>query len=139
MSGTYKPILSITPANFQGMAIGPPVTNFLQPNSYIWSEADLSAPDAGRDESGRQAKKRIGTVVRLDLEWVGVPLEEAAVILQAFYPEYLLLEYLDARSGTWQIGHFYVGDRNSPLYHSELVEWDKISFGVIQATPKEVV
>ncbi|MTI95382.1 MAG: hypothetical protein FH749_07820 [Firmicutes bacterium] len=135
MSEQYKPIRSITPANFRGNATGPAVTEFLQPNKYEWSEADLSAPDAGRTETGKQAKKRIGSIARLDLEWVMVSPAEAAAILQAFYPEYLLIEYLDARSGLWQTRHFYVGDRNSPLYNLKEAAWEKIVFGVIQATP----
>lgn len=135
MSEFYKPIRSVTPANFSGQPIGPAVTNFRQPDGYVWSESDLSAPDAGRDETGKQAKMRIGTIVRLDLEWTRVSPQDAAVILQAFYPEYTLIEYLDTRAGIWLTRHFYTGDRNSPLYNLKLAAWDKISFGVIQATP----
>lgn len=135
MSEVSVPIKSVTPANANGEPIGPPVTNLPPLAKCDWAKQDLSAPDAGRVESGRMLKKRIAKVDRLDLEWSYITRSEAATVLQAFDSEYILVEYLDAKLGDWRTEHFYTGDMTATGWTPHLDRWAKVSLPIIRATP----
>jgi len=129
------PIESVTPANASGVATGSPVTDLPSLAKSDWSKQDLSADGAGRVESGRMLKKRIAKVDRLDLEWSYITRSEAATVLQAFDSEYILVEYLDAKSGAWVTKHFYTGDMTATGWTPHLDRWAKVSLAIIRATP----
>jgi|GEM_PF-5512880 len=80
-------------------------------------------------------KKRIAKLDRLDLEWSYITRSEAATVLQAFDSEYILVEYLDAKSGTWVTKHFYTGDMTATGWTPHLDRWAKVSLAIIRATP----
>lgn len=102
------------------------------PSSFQWALEDLSSSDAGRTEDTIMDKKRIGQIVKLNLEWQNISISNASTILKAFNPEYLTICYLDAKSGSYRTSTFYVGNRTAPLYNSKLGVWSKISFNVIE-------
>lgn len=129
------PIKTVTPANASGTAIGPAITNLPAPTKSDWSKMDLSAPDAGRVESGRMLKKRKGKADRIDLEWQMISRADTALVLQAFDPEYVLVEYLDAKAGQWVTKHFYTGDMKTVGWMPHLDKWETVSFAIIRATP----
>jgi len=129
------PIKKVTPANANGVAIGTAVTNLPPLSKSDWSKQDLSASDAGRLESGRMLKKRVGKVDRLDLEWKYITRAKAAVVFKAFDPEYVLVEYLDAKSGQWVTKHFYTGDMTATGWTPHLDRWERVSLAIIRATP----
>lgn len=129
------PIRSVTPANAYGVATGAAVTNLPASTKSDWAKQDLSAPDAGRVESGRMLKKRRGKADRLDLEWSYITRSEAATVLQAFDSEYILVEYLDAKLGDWRTEHFYTGDMTATGWTPHLDRWAKVSLAIIRATP----
>lgn len=101
------------------------------PFTYRWKQEDISAPDAGRTEDGEMNKMRIGSVVSIELAWRNVTKADAAIILQAFDPEYINVCYLDAKLGNYKTAEFYVGNRATPLYNSALGLWSEISFNII--------
>lgn len=129
------PIRTVTPANAKGQAIGPAVTDLPAPTTSGWGKQDLSAPDAGRLESGRMLKKRVGKADRLELEWRYITRAEAATVLQAFDSEYILAEYLDAKKGGWRTEHFYVGDMAATGWIPHQDSWESVTLPVIRATP----
>lgn len=102
------------------------------PSTYLWKLEDVSAPDAGRTEDALMHKKRIGSLIGLELQWNYVTVEEAAAILAAFQPEYINVCYLDALAGDYVTAEFYVGNRSTPLYNAKLGLWENISFNIIQ-------
>lgn len=102
------------------------------PSTYLWKMEDISANDAGRTEDTRMDKKRIGQVVGIELKWKNVSIEDAAIILKAFNPEYFNVCYLDAMEGAYLTSEFYVGNRSAPLYNSVLGLWSEISFNIIE-------
>lgn len=116
----YNPIRSV-----DGMAV-------ICPSSYKWGLEDVSAPEAGRTENTVMDKMRIGQVVKLELEWKGLTIDEAAVILKAFNPEYIKVVYLDAMQGKFVTSEFYVGNRSAPLYGVSLGRWENITFSLIE-------
>lgn len=102
------------------------------PSSYKWSLEDISSDDAGRTEDTVMHKERIGQVIKLELAWQNVGIEDAAAILQAFDPEYVTVKYLDAREGKFLTSVFYRGNQTAPLYNSTLGVWESISFNLIE-------
>ena len=115
----YNPIRSVN-----GVAVKPPST-------YKWKLEDLSASDAGRTEDTVMDKKRIGQLIGIELQWNKVSIADTSTILKLFNPEYIDVEYLDAKEGKYVIRKFYVGERAVPLYNGELGLWDNISFNLI--------
>jgi hypothetical protein len=130
-----NPIRSVRPADSSGTPLGAAVINLPPPSSYPWAKEDLSSPDAGRVESAKMLKKRIGRIVAINLEWKGMSLEDASLILQAFAAEYSLVEFLDAEAGTWITRLFYTGGSKGSLYSAELGLWESVGFNIIQSIP----
>ena len=77
-------------------------------------------------------KQRIGQCVKLELEWHNISIEDAAVILKQFNPEYFEVTYMDAMAGKYLTSEFYVGDRVAPLYNCDKGIWSSIAFNVIE-------
>ncbi len=102
------------------------------PSSYVYHLQDVSAPGAGRTEDTQMQKMRIAQKVKLDLVWSGVTTAELSAILQAFNPEYIMINYLDAMSGGFVTKEFYVGDRASPMYNATMGLWENVEFNVIE-------
>ena len=129
------PIKKVTPADARGNAIGTAITNLPSLAKADWSKQDLSAEGAGRVESGRMIKKRVAKADRLELEWSYITRAETAMVLQAFDSEYVLVKYLNAKSGTWVEKHFYTGDMSCTGWTPHLDRWERVSFAIIRATP----
>lgn len=102
------------------------------PSSYKWKSEDLSNSSAGRTEDTNMDKNRIGQIVGIELSWNNVTIQEASQILKQFDPEYIEVEYLDAKEGKYIKSIFYVGDRSAPLYNAEVGKWSNISFNLIE-------
>jgi len=129
----YDPIRSVTPIDYNGVVVGTTVSGIPQPTEYPWKLADLSGPNAGRTMAYVMNKQRKGQAVTVTLKWEMLTFAEAAVVLQAFNPEYVRLELLDAKSGTWVTRDFYVGDRESTLKSTEPPGyWESLSIPIIQ-------
>lgn len=129
------PIKTVTPASDKGVAIGSPITGLPAPVKSDWGKSDLSAPGAGRMESGRTLKKRVGKVDKLEIEWQMMSKDDAAFILQTFDHEYTLVEYLDARQGLWVTKHFYTGDMQASGWIPHMQLWRSVTLSIIQSTP----
>lgn len=104
----------------------------LCPSKYQYGLQDVSSADAGRTEDGNMDKERITQKVKLNLEWSFVSIPDASTILNAFDPEYIEVEYLDAKAGGFVTKTFYVGDRSVPLYNSYYELWENVAFNIIE-------
>ncbi len=102
------------------------------PSSYTYKLEDVSAPDAGRTEDTVMQKKRIGQVVGIELSWQNIKTAEVSSLLKQFDPEYIMVEYLDAKEGEYKTDEFYVGNRSAPMYSSLLGVWSNLSFNLIK-------
>lgn len=102
------------------------------PSSYKWKLQDLSDEKAGRNGDWEMNKSRKAQIVGIELKWKNVTLEEGSNILKAFNPEYITVNYLDAKEGVWRESVFYVGDRGAALYNSKIGRWSDISFNIIE-------
>ena len=69
------------------------------PSSYQFILSDVSKADSGRTEDGKMWKEKIGQLVKIELEWSYLTIEQMSEVLTAFDPEYIEVEYLDAKLG----------------------------------------
>lgn len=98
---------------------------------YKWNLYDVSADEAGETESYSMEKLRVGQKTKIELQWNQVSIADASKILNAFNPEYITVTFLDAMEGKYKTEEFYVGDREAPLYNSDLGKWESIKFNII--------
>ena len=123
MPNMYNPIRSVDGAEVPS------------PSSYQFILSDVSKADSGRTEDGKMWKEKIGQLVKIELEWSYLTIEEMSQVLTAFDPEYIEVEYLDAKRGTFRTSEFYVGDRTSPLYNSRMGLWEGLKLHIIERMP----
>ena len=109
------------------------------PSTYQYTLQDVSGSDAGRLESGEMQKNRIGQVVGINLQWASLKTKEVSQILKAFDPEYIMVDYLDAKHGGYLKKKFYVGDRAAPLYNAELARWESLSLSIIMSDGGQII
>ena len=83
-------------------------------------------------------KKRVGQAASVELGWQNISTEKVSQILQAFDPEYITVEFLDAKKGIFRTSEFYVGDRTAPLYNTRLGLWSSVSFTIIERSGKNL-
>lgn len=132
MSDVFNPIRYVTPVDVDGGVIGEKQENMITPSSYKVSIVDVSQSDAGRLESLKMIKGKLGQGIRIDLEFSYPSIEECSYILNLFDPEYLKIEYLDPKAGAFIEKIFYVGDRSAPLWNAKRGRWTSVSFAIIE-------
>lgn len=127
MASTDNPIRTVTP-----FPAGSPVTTLIAPTEYECVLRDISAAQgSGRTEDYVMQKKRVGQSYELSMVWEKVTYAEAAAILSAFNPEYVTIEYLNSKAGTWVSDLFYITDRVSKKSKYPGI-WDTVTIGAIQ-------
>lgn len=109
------------------------------PSSYLYLLDDVSAPDAGRFESGMMDKMRVGQVVGLNLSWNAINSKTASLILNLFDPEYFVVDYFDLKRNNFVKKEFYAGNRSAPMYNAELDLWDNLSFNIIMRDGGKII
>lgn len=120
MANEFNPIKSV-----DGVAIR-------CPSHYLYKLEDVSAADSGRTEDTVMHKEKIGQLVGLELSWQNINSAEVSAILNAFDPEYFIVEYFDAKRNAYRTSEFYVGNRQSPMYNARLDVWTNLSFNIIE-------
>ncbi len=106
------------------------------PSALTWGLQDVSAPDAGRDESSTMHKMRVAQKRTYQVEWKMTNPLETAQILTAVNPETFTVTAWDAMDGQYETRTYYVGDRSAPFqqWHSGVDGqlFTKISFTIIE-------
>lgn len=85
------------------------------PSELTWGLQDVSASDAGRDQSGVMHKNRVTQKRKLSCTWNIAHEAQATEILRAVNPEYFKVGYYDPMDGKFETRTFYVGDRSAPF------------------------
>lgn len=125
-----NPITSVTPVDFFGTPTGTTVTILPNPAKYEYDLKDVSSQYAGNTEAGVFNKMRLGQSIGINLGWKMVTVLECASILSAFNSEYVLVEYLDARTGLTAQRVFTVSDRNVPAFNVVKGLWESVEFSL---------
>lgn len=106
------------------------------PSKYEYVLSDISKSDAGRTEDTVMHKGKVGQTISLNVGWEALTTSELSTLLKQFDKEYISLTYLDAKAGDFLTAEFYIGDRTSPMYNSELNLWDSLEFSIIKRSGK---
>lgn len=99
-----------------------------------WQRNDLDSAEAGRTLDGTMHRGRVASKVRMDITCRPLRSAEASIVLQAIYPEYITVEYIDPMSGKTTKQMY---SNNNPATHMLLQSdgtewWHDISFPLIE-------
>lgn len=79
---------------------GVDVTGYIAYQGLKWSRNDVDSPDTGRTLDGLMHRGRVATKIRLDVTCKPLTSAEASVVLNAIYPEYVTVTYVDPMYGS---------------------------------------
>lgn len=126
------PVLKVRP--YGSSAAYTDLLPYLAEGGLKWSRNDIDASDAGRDQSGKLHRARVGLKVRLDGTCKPLTAAEASVVLQAIKPEWLQVQYFDVQEGTTLTKKMY--SNNIPatflVQKGATQYWDGIAFPLIE-------
>lgn len=126
------PVLKVRP--YGSSAAYTDLVPYLAEGGLKWSRNDIDASDAGRDQSGKLHRARVGLKVRLDGTCKPLTAAEASVVLQAIKPEWLQVQYFDVQEGTTLTKKMY--SNNIPatflMQNGATQYWDGIAFPLIE-------
>lgn len=107
------------------------ITPYIEQKGIKWTRNDLDGSNAGRTMDGIMHRERISSKVRLDITCLPLRSADAAKVLNAIYPEYVEVEYIDP-----MYGHVYktMYSNNTPATYidTETDLWEGIAFPLIE-------
>lgn len=103
-----------------------------RPSAFAIDFEDVSKSTAGRTEDTEMHKERVGTCVKIMLQYNAVSQSEAHTILSIFHPEYVSVKYRDDLSGAERTSTFYCGTPHTEFINSALGIRRDISVNLIE-------
>ena len=104
---------------------------YIKHKGIKWTRNDLDGSNAGRTMDGVMHRERIASKIRLDITCLPLKSEDAALLLNAIYPEYVEVEYTDP-----MYGHVYktMYSNNNPATYIDTKTdlWEGIAFPLIE-------
>lgn len=107
------------------------ITPYIEQKGIKWQRNDLDGPNAGRTMDGTMHRGRVASKVRLDITCLPLKTEDAQVVLNAIYPEYVEVEYTDPMYG---LSHKTMYSNSNPATYvdTETDLWEGITFPLIE-------
>lgn len=104
------------------------------PSEMTVTVSSISAPDAGRDQSGLMHAQKIGEKYKIALSWWNPTPALTSTILNAVKNEYFTVAFTDPVTNTAVTKTFYVGDRTAPIawWQVNNKRYSKVSFNIIE-------
>lgn len=104
---------------------------YIVQNGIKWQRNDIDGTNAGRTMDGTMHRERVTSKVRLDVTCLPLSSENASIVLNAIYPEYVEVEYTDPMYGP-SIKQMY--SNNNPATYVDTVTdlWEGITFPLIE-------
>lgn len=108
-------------------------TNY-DPSEMTFGIQDISAPDAGRDLSGKMWKMTVTQKRTIQLAWWQPSPALVSQVLTSVSPEYFNVTYTDPQTNASTTKSFYVGDRSAPvqIWGTSTKRYSKLSFKLIE-------
>lgn len=103
-------------------------------SGYTFNVSDVSDANAGRTEDTAMHKNMLGSCVHIGLEWTYLTAAQAVEVMTAFAPEYISVQYLDVRTGTYVTSTFYSGDKSAVMAMTALGARYTVNFNIIERT-----
>lgn len=109
---------------------GTDITPYVAMRGIKWQRNDLDA-EAGRTMDGTMHRDRVATKIRLDVTCLPLSSRDAAVVLNAIYPEYVEVTYTDPMYGN--ITKVMYSNNNPATFINTVTDlWEGISFPLIE-------
>lgn len=104
---------------------------YIVQNGIKWQRNDVDGPNAGRTMDGYMHRERVTSKVRLDVTCLPLSSEDASVVLNAVYPEYVEVEYIDPMLGH-RITTMYSNNTPATYIDTDTDMWEGITFPLIE-------
>lgn len=119
------------------------VTGFAElpvPGAMTYGLQDISAANAGRTESTKMMKDRIGKAPKIELTYNNQYTDTITTALSLVKNEYIYILYQDLENGGgYAYGEFYRGDVTAQVYNGVLDIWSSTKFSLIKRDGKNGV
>lgn len=110
---------------------GTDILRFVEEKGVKWQRNDMDGPNAGRTMDGIMHRERVASKVRLDVTCLPLKTEDAKTVLNAIYPEYVEVEYLDPMHGI--VTKTMYSNNNPATYMNTQTDlWEGINFPLIE-------
>ena len=96
-----------------------------------WQRNDLDGSNAGRTMDGTMHRDRVTSKIRLDITCLPLSSEDAQIVLNAIYPEYVEVEYTDPMYGN-VIKTMYSNNNPATYINTTTDMWEGITFPLIE-------
>lgn len=110
---------------------GVDITPYIKQKGIKWQRSDIDGSNAGRTMDGTMHRERVTSKIRLDIECLPLSSADAAVVLNAIYPEYVEVEYIDPMYGT-SIKTMYSNNNPATYIDTATDRWEGITFPLIE-------
>ena len=116
------------------------VTGFAElpvPGAMTYGLQDISAANAGRTESTKMMKDRIGKAPKIELTYNNQYTDTITTALSLVKNEYTYILYQDLENGgAYTYGEFYRGDVTAQVYNGAMDIWSSTKFSLIKRDGK---
>lgn len=107
------------------------ITPYIEQKGIKWTRNDLDGSNAGRTMDGIMHRERVSSKVRLDITCLPLRSDDAAIVLNAIYPEYVEVEYIDPMYGR-VFKTMYSNNTPATYIDTATDLWEGISFPLIE-------
>lgn len=104
---------------------------YIVQNGIKWQRNDIDGANAGRTMDGTMHRERVTSKVRLDVTCLPLSSEDASVVLNTIYPEYVEVEYTDPMEGL-RITQMYSNNTPATYIDTDTDMWEGITFPLIE-------
>ena len=104
---------------------------YIVQNGIKWQRNDIDGANAGRTMDGTMHRQRVTSKVRLDVTCLPLYASDAAIVLNAIYPEYVEVEYTDPMNGLC-IKQMYSNNTPATYVDKYTNMWEGITFPLIE-------
>lgn len=110
---------------------GVDILPFVAAKGIKWQRNDLDGENAGRTMDGLMHRSRVASKIRLDITCIPLSSADAKTVLNAIYPEYVTVEYLDPMYGLVK-KTMYSNNTPATYMNTTTDKWEGISFPLIE-------
>lgn len=110
---------------------GVDVLPYVAQKGIKWQRNDLDGSNAGRTMDGTMHRERITSKDRLDITCTPLTTEQAKIVLNAIFPEYVTVEYVSPREGRI-VKEMYSNNTPATYMDTKNDLWEGISFPLIE-------
>lgn len=112
---------------------GVDITPYIEKGGVKWQLSDIDSENTGRTMDGTMQRSRVASKVRLDVTCLPLDSDGARTVLNAIYPVFISVQYLDPMYGL-TTKTMYSNNRPAALRYVEdgKAYWEGISFPLIE-------